>query len=268
MTHPEKQSVTLDAQTVVDRGLQRDLDRIDADLRFHLGMTDRDAAAGVIDLQAGRVAMRFPDRIEYGASVPKVGILYAYFVLHPDVSLLDAQTRHELGLMAKASSNELAAKFSQQLGLKTIQAILNRDGFYDTKQGGGIWVGKHYGITGERYGDPVGDNSHAVTVRQMLRFWLLLDQDKLVSPAASRTMKEIFDTPSIPHDDIKFVKALNGRNVKILRKWGEWENWQHDTAIIEGDGRRYILVGITNHERGDAYLIGLAQKMDDLMKLR
>lgn len=257
--------MTLDYQTPTDAALQRELSEIDATLRQSLQMTDRDAAAGLIDLKTNRLAMIHPDRIEYGASVPKVGILYAYFVLHPDVTKLDAQTRHELGDMAKASSNELAAKYSQMLGLKTIQGILTRDGFYDASKGGGIWVGKHYGITGERYGDPVGDNSHGITVRQMLRFWLLLDQEKLVSPAVSKTMKEIFATPSIPHDDIKFVKALKDRNVTILRKWGEWENWQHDTAIIEGNGRKYILVGITNHPKGDDYLIGLAQRVDELM---
>lgn len=257
--------MTLDFETTTEAGLQAELESIDGELRTTLHMAEKDAAAGVIDLKTRRIAMIYPDRIEYGASVPKVGILYAYFVLNPDVSKLNAQVRQELGEMAKASSNEMAAKYSQLLGLKTIQGILNRDGFYDEKHGGGIWVGKHYGITGERYGDPVGDNSHAITVRQMLRFWLMLDQDQLVSPAVSKTMKEIFATPSIPLDDIKFVKALKDRNVKILRKWGEWEKWQHDTVIIEGDDRKYILVGITNHANGDDYLIGLAQRIDDLM---
>lgn len=257
--------MTLDYESPLDAPLQAKLEAIDLELRTRLGLTEKDAAAGVIDLQTHRLAMIHPDRIEYGASVPKVGILYAYFVLHPDVAKLDQQTRQELGEMAKASSNEMAAQFSQQLGLKTIQEILNRDGFYNASHGGGIWVGKHYGVSGERYGDPVGDNSHAITVRQMLRFWLLLDQDQLVSTQVSKTMKEIFATPSIPHDDIKFVKALKDRNLTILRKWGEWENWQHDTAIIQGPGRRYILVGITNHPRGDDYLIGLAQRVDDLL---
>ncbi len=258
-------AMTLDFATQTHAGLQAELESIDRDLRITLGMDDKDAAAGVIDLKSHRLAMIHPDRIEYGASVPKVGILYAYVALHPDVSKLDAQTRHELGDMAKASSNEMAAKYSQQLGLKTIQEILTRDGFYDAAHGGGIWVGKHYGIAGERYGDPVGNNSHAITVRQMLRFWLMLDQDELVSPAVSKAMKEIFATPSIPHDDIKFVKAFKDRNVTILRKWGEWEHWQHDTAIIEGEGRRYILIGITNHAKGDEYLMGLARRMDALL---
>ena len=47
-----------------------------------------------------------------------------------------------------------------------------------TNRGGGIWMGKHYGRGGERLGDPIGNNSHAATVRQLLRFYLLLEQGK------------------------------------------------------------------------------------------
>src|SRR5437667_12843230 len=71
---------------------------------------------------------------------------------------------------------------------------------YDKDRGGGIWFGKHYGRGGERIGDPVGDNSHAANVRQLLRYFLLLEQGELISPAASKTMREIFASPDIPHD--------------------------------------------------------------------
>jgi beta-lactamase class A len=159
----------------------------------------------------------------------------------------------------------MAAKFSRQIGLKFIQQTLNDYHLYDTNHGGGIWVGKHYGAGSERIVDPVGQNSHAATVRQVLRFFLLLEQDKLVSPAASQTMREIFASPDLPHDDIKFVKGLAGRNVQLLRKWGTWEDWRHDSAIITGPGRHYILVALTHHPKGDDYLAALAQAVDDLM---
>ncbi|MEA2710711.1 MAG: beta-lactamase class [Phycisphaerales bacterium] len=212
-----------------------------------------------------------PDRIEYAASIPKVGILLAYFQLHPDAAngKLNAQTRHELGLMAKASNNEMAAKFSREMGLREVQKVLNDYGFYDAKHGGGIWVGKHYGKGGERIGDPVGDHSHAATVRQLVRFWLMLEQGKLVSPAASKTMKEIFASPDIAHDDLKFVKALKDRTgVEILRKWGTWEDWRHDSALITGPGRRYILVALIRHPKGDEYLVEVARQVDDLLQPR
>ena len=260
----------LDYDTKVDPTLQSRLESIDAALRKQFDMTSEQTAVGLLDLTTQRLAMIHPDRIEYAASVPKVGILLAYFQLHPEAASgkLDEKTRRELGLMAKASNNETAATFSREMGLSAIQKVLNDYGFYDKDRGGGIWVGKHYGKGGERLGDPVADHSHAATVRQLLRFWLLLDQGRLVSPDASRLMKEIFASPDIPHDDIKFVRGLTGREgeMKILRKWGTWQDWRHDTALITAPGRRYILVALTQHPKGDDYLVELAKQVDDLLK--
>lgn len=263
---PDFQNFVLDYNTAVDPSLQAKLEKIDAELRDKYGMKPDETAVGVLDLKKVRLAMVRPDAEDYAASVAKIGILLAYFQLKPGAATnLDNQTRHELGLMVKASSNEMASKFSHELGLKQIQEVLNSYHFYDASRGGGIWVGKHYGRDTERIGDPVADNSHAATVRQLLRFYLLLEQKKLVSPAASETMLQIFASPDIPHDDIKFVKALAGRDVQILRKWGTWENWMHDSAIITGSQRQYILVALTHHPKGDDYLADLAVAMDDLM---
>jgi beta-lactamase class A len=260
------QPFVMNYDTPVDRGLQRRIEKIDARLRARYGMTAEQTDVGVLDLQRPRLAMIHPDHIEYAASVAKVGILYAYFQLHPDAATqLDPETQHELGLMIKASSNEMAAKYSRAMGLREIQQVLNASGFYDAARGGGIWVGKHYGPNSERIGDPVADHSHAVTVRQLLRFYWLLSRGELVSPAASKKMLEIFASPDIPHDDHKFVHALAGRNVTLLRKWGTWEDWLHDSAIIEGPGRRYVLVGLTHHPKGDAYLEDLAREVDGVM---
>jgi len=264
--NPNLQNYTLNYDTPVDPMLQAQLDNLDASLRAKYDMSTDDTAVGLLDLRTLRLAVIHPDHEDYAASVAKIGILYAWFKLHPDAATnIDAQSRHELGLMIKPSSNEMAAKYSQLLGLTNIQRVLESDGFYDAKRGGGIWVGKHYGIDGERIGDPVGDNSHAITVRQVLRFYLLLEQRRLVSPAASKTMREIFASPDIPAEDIKFVKGLAGRNLEILRKSGTWENWLHDTALITGPDRCYILVGLTNHPRGNEYLADLAVAVDDLM---
>ena len=249
-----------------DPGLQAQLEALDAELRQRLGMAPEHTAAGVLDLRTGRLALVRPDRVEYAASLPKIGILLAYFVRHPEAATrLDPVVRHELGLIAKASSNELAAKYSRELGLPFIQQCLNERGFYDPARGGGLWVGKHYGRSDERYPDPVGGHSHAATVRQVLRYFLLLEQGRLVSPAASRTLREIFASPEIPHDRHKFVLGLADRPVELRRKWGEWENWQHDAAVVTGHGRHYVLVALTQHPRGDDYLIALAAAVDDWM---
>lgn len=253
--------------TPVNPALQAQLESIDTKLRARYGMTTEQTAVGLLDLKTKRLAMIHPDRMEYAASIPKIGILLAYFQLHPEAATnLAPQTLHELGLMIKASNNEMASKFSHELGLKQIQEVINSYGFYDRNHGGGIWVGKHYGKGGERIGDPLGDNSHAATVRQLLRFYLLLEQQKLVSRKASQTMREIFLSPDIPHDDIKFVKGLKNRGVTLLRKWGSWENWYHDSADVAGPGRHYVIVALTRHPKGDEYLVDLAKAVDELMQ--
>jgi len=257
---------SLDYVTPVDTDLQAKVDAIDTRLRGQYGMTTNDTAVGLLDLQRLRLAMLHPDRMEYGASVAKIGILLTYFQVHPAAATnLDPEVRHALGTMTKTSSNEMATRFSRELGLAQIQEVLDRYHFYDTNHGGGIWMGKHYGQGSERIGDPLANNSHAATVRQLVRFFLLLEQGKLVSVDASKTMREIFASPDIPHDEIKFVKGLAGRDVQIIRKWGTWENWFHDSAIVTGSGRHYILVALTHHPKGDDYLVQLARSVDDLM---
>jgi beta-lactamase class A len=259
------QQFELDYDTAVDGTLQRKLEKIDEHSRNCFGMLSDQTAVGLFDFRNCRLAMVHPDRIEYAASLAKIGILLAWFERHPESAFgLPSNVGHELGLMVKASDNAMAAKFSREIGLKEVQSVLNKYDFYDAQRGGGIWVGKHYGESGERYGDPVADHSHAVTVRQLLRFFLLLEQGKLVSPASSAQMRQMFLSPEIAHDEIKFVKGLVGRNVQIIRKWGSWQHWLHDAAVIKGEGRYYILVALTHHPKGDDYLEELARKVHEL----
>lgn len=261
---PAAQAYTLDYTTPTDAGLQAQIAALDVRLRAPLGIADNLAAVGVLDLRTLRLALVRPDAIDYAASIPKIGILLAWFATHP-LSDLDATTRHELGLMIKQSSNEIAAKHSQAIGLKPIQAVLDAQGFYNAARGGGLWVGKHYGKAAERYVDPVGGHSHGATVRQLVRFYLLLEQGKLLSPEASRAMREIFASPAIPHREDRFVKALAGRNVELRRKAGWWETWSHDSAVVTGPGRHYIIVAMTHHERGTDYLEQFASAVDELL---
>lgn len=250
----------------LDFALQEQLASIDDALRERFGMSPQQTAAGIADLRRPRLSMLRPDRLFYGASVPKIVTLAAFFELRPQsVGSLDPSIRYELGLMIKRSSNEMAAKYSQILGLSQIRSVIEAYELYDSKGGGGLWLGKHYGVTGERIGDPIGDHSHAATVRQLLRFHLLLEQGKLVSPAACSRMKQIFESPDIPHHENKFVLGLKGRDRVILRKSGSWENWLHDTAIVQGPNCHYVVAALTEHPKGDEYLPALASSVDDLL---
>src|SRR5882672_708773 len=155
-TDPTLASYALGYDTPVDSSLQAGLETIDTRLRAKFGIAPELSDVGLLDLAHLRLAMIHPDHIEYAASVAKVGILLAYFQVHPDAATgLDRETRHELTLMIRASSNEMAAKYSRQIGLTRIQQVLDSYGFYDAAHGGGMWVGKHYGPGDERIGDPV-----------------------------------------------------------------------------------------------------------------
>jgi beta-lactamase class A len=99
----------------------------------------------------------------------------------------------------------------------------------------------------------------------VLRFYLLLEQGKLVSPAASAAMREIFRSPDIPHKEDKFVAGLTGRGLEIRRKAGWWEDWSHDSAAVTGPDRHYLLVALTHHAKGEDFLRALAAAVDDLM---
>src|SRR6185503_5612785 len=70
---------TLDYDTPVDPELQGKIESIDAELRSKYGMSAAQTAVGVFDLKRLRLAVIHPDRIEYAASVAKIGILLAWF---------------------------------------------------------------------------------------------------------------------------------------------------------------------------------------------
>jgi len=75
---------SLNYDTPVEADLQEKVEAIDTRLRGQYGMTTNDTAVGLLDLQSLRLAMLHPDRMEYAASVAKIGILLTYFQTHPD----------------------------------------------------------------------------------------------------------------------------------------------------------------------------------------
>jgi len=258
--------IEIDTQTVGDVDLTMALARLDTALRVSLGIEGDQTAVGLVDMNTGRFAMLRADTQYYAASVPKIAILLAFLHEHRDApASIDADTRHELGLMIKRSDNALAAKYSKLLGLKTIAEILTLPDYklYDPMHGGGLWVGKHYGKSAERNRDPLAGESHAATVRQLLRYYLMLEQKTLINPEASEMMREIFESPGLDHLQSKFILGLAGRDVQVIRKSGTWNAWHADTVIVTGEGRHYILVSLTHHEKGADYLIQMARSIDD-----
>jgi hypothetical protein len=252
----------------IDAPLQRRIDQLDATVCRNLGIEPEQRAFGVLDLDELRLAMIRPDAMFYGASVPKIVIVFAYLKENPE--LLDdmpPETLRELQLVIKRSSNELAAKYSQLVGLDRLQEIITSREyrFYDEDHGGGLWCGKHYGLARPRIGDPLHDHSHGATVRQCLRYYLMMEQGRLENVRTCALLKEIFAAPELEFHDESFVRALLPRGAEILRKGGRWEDWLLDTARIEHGGRVYLLAGMTHHPRGVEYLERMAAGIDDYL---
>ncbi|MBU0638876.1 MAG: DUF1460 domain-containing protein [Planctomycetes bacterium] len=262
------QAYRLDYDTPLDPELQQTLEECLARICAELDMQPEDCAAGVLDLTRLRLAMVRPDAMFYAASVPKICILAAWFEQHPEaVADLPAEVALELGRMIKHSDNALAAKYGQLVTLEQLEAFVRskRYRFYDEQRGGGLWIGKHYTQDSPRIGDPLHDHSHGATVRQCLRYYLLLEQGRLISAAACTRMREVFASPQLEHIDSKFVSGLKGRNLKLIRKSGTWEEWHLDTARIAHGDHVYLLVGMAHHPRGAEFLSALASEIDDIV---
>jgi hypothetical protein len=262
------QALRLPAEAPVDPELQADLAAIDAELCTALEISPEQRAVGVLRLNDQKLAWIQPEAMFYAASVPKIIILAAYMDQQPLGAELPADVTRELELMIKRSDNALAAKYGELVGLEQLEEFVRskRYHFYDEDAGGGFWVGKHYSKASPRVGDPLFDHSHGATVRQCLRYYLMLEQGRLVNAEASAQMRAIFAAPGVEHLDSKFVKGLAGRHVQISRKSGTWEDWHLDTARVTRDGGPvYVLVGMVHHPRGAEYLEGLARRVDDFM---
>ncbi len=262
------QAYQLTTDTQPDAEFQATVSAVENEVAQSLGIPADQRAFGVIDLTGNRLALINADQIFYGASVPKICIVLAYLDQHPEYAdNMPADIERELELVIKRSDNDLAAKYSRLVGLDNIQELLQskRYQFYDADHGGGLWCGKHYGQAEPRVCDPVGDHSHAATVRQCLRYYLMLEQGLLVNAAVSARLKQIFAAPELEYIDSKFVRGLAGRDVDILRKSGTWEDWHLDTARVINGKHLYLITGMTHHPKGAEYLAQMAAAIDDLI---
>jgi hypothetical protein len=76
---PVSAGLVIDRDTRPDSVLQSTLERVDGALREKLGVPADAVAVGLVDLRTARVAWLRPDAGDYAASVPKIGILLAWF---------------------------------------------------------------------------------------------------------------------------------------------------------------------------------------------
>jgi len=249
----------------LQEGLETTLQRLSLDddaAREKLCVTVVD----ITNLREPRVAEVNGDHMMYAASMPKIAILLGAFVeaergrLKLDQTNIESMTR-----MIRVSSNSDATRMLNLVGKRRVNRILQSERYrlYDPAVNGGLWVGKEYaqGAAFER--DPLHNLSHGATAMQTARFYYMLETGELVNPKLTRLMKSMLSEPGIKH---KFVKGLAGMpGVKIYRKSGSWDHWHADSALIEAEGRKYILVALADDPRGGDWLASLAPAVHRLI---
>jgi beta-lactamase class A len=252
-----------------DSSLQRQLNNTLTKLGLNKAVKDKKLSVALVDitrLNKPRVAAVNGDEMQYAASLPKIAILLGAFVeIEQGEMKLDTDTRESLTRMIRVSSNADATRMLNRVGKKRLLGILQSRKFdlYDPKVNGGLWVGKEYGKSAAYQRDPLHNLSHGATAMQTARFYYMLETGKLVGPRLTREMKSMLGNPGIHH---KFVKGLaDYPDAKIYRKSGSWRQWHADSAIVEAQGHKYIIVALAESPNGGAWLSRLIQPIHQFM---
>ena len=252
-----------------DPGLQRQLESALADLGLDTAVRNKQLSVTLVDIsdpEEPREASVNGDEMLYAASLPKIAILLGAFVEieqgHMD---LDKDTRSSLTRMIRNSSNADATRMLNKVGKDRLLEILQSNTYrlYDPQVNGGLWVGKEYGKSSAYRRDPLHQLSHGATSMQAARFYYLLETGQLVDPGLTREMKAMLGNPGIKH---KFVKGLaDYPDARIFRKSGSWSRWHADSALIEAEGHKYIVVALAENKSGGLWLSRLIKPIHEFM---
>lgn len=252
-----------------DPALQKQLEGIIDELGYSEAVKGKTLAVALVDitdLYQPRVAALNGDTMMYAASVPKLAILLGAFVqIREGQMALDQDMRESLTEMIRFSSNQQATRVLNWVGKDRLLEILQSNEFdlYDMEGAGGLWVGKEYGKSPAYQRDPLHNLSHGATAMQVARLYYLLETGQVVGENLSLEMKAILSEPGINH---KFVKGLaDYPDAKIYRKSGSWRRWHGDSALIEANGIKYIVVGLVENVNGGEWLSSMIKPIHELM---
>ena len=254
-----------DLRQAADPALQRGLEAAVRDLGLAAPLAQHRLAVALVDVtdpQALRLAMLNGDEMMYAASMPKVGILFgAMAEAESGRFVLDDQRLQAMHRMIRTSSNDDATRVLKWVGEARLLDWLQSDRFrfYDARGAGGLWVGKGYGAEPAYRRDPVRNLSHGATVYQVARLYTQLAAGTLFTPRFNALMLDILGNPGIHH---KFVRGLQDvPGVRIFRKSGTWRDFHADSALVEANGRRLVMVAIAEHPDAGDWLVRLGARM-------
>jgi len=252
-----------------DANLEQSLRSVVAGLGLSRQAAERRLAVSLVDvtdMEHVRYAGVNDRQMMYAASLPKICALVAGFERIQGRQLEYTPAVKEMFTrMVRYSSNADASRAIHTVGFDYISRVLTSPKYqlYDPSQNGGLWLGKAYGGPGDYWKpDPLHHLSHGATTLQVARFFMMLQEGRLVSPQYSAEMKEILSKPGLHH---KFVKGLEGRGCAIYRKSGTWSRYHADAALVEHGGKKYIAVALMEDENGGQIFPQLIQRLDDLI---
>jgi len=252
-----------------DANLEQSLRGVVAGLGLNRQAAERRLAVSLVDvtdMEHVRYAGVNDRQMMYAASLPKICALVAGFERIQGRQLEYTPAVKEMFTrMVRYSSNADASRAIHTVGFDYISRVLTSPKYqlYDPSQNGGLWLGKAYGGPGDYWKpDPLHHLSHGATTLQVARFFMMLQEGRLVSPQYSAEMKEILSKPGLHH---KFVKGLEGRGCAIYRKSGTWSRYHADAALVEHGGKKYIAVALMEDENGGQIFPQLIQRLDDLI---
>jgi len=270
MSLAQHAGLLLDPAKYQDAALQAGLEKILQDQKLQSYVSRKQLALAIIDISDAntpRFAGVNASEMMYAASLPKIAILVAAFVkIERQQLVLDDALWKDMNRMIRNSDNAAATRVLEKVGHEDLLNILQepRYRFYDREQGGGLWVGKAYSKSTAYRRDPLKNLSHAASPIQAARVYYMLATGQLLGPELSLKMLDVLSNPAINH---KLVKGLKDSypNAKIYRKSGTWRQYHSDSAMIETQDQRYIIVALSAHPDGGKWLSQLATPLMDLM---
>lgn len=220
----------------------------------------------ISDLSNPKLAELNGNKMIYAASLPKVAILLAAFVEIEGGKLTESDELYEhMTKMIRYSSNKSATHVLSLVGEKRVLEIIQSPQFalYDPQHNGGLWIGKAYAKGSAYQRDPLHNLSHGATAIQVARFYYLLETNQLLNPKNSKRMKEILGNPGINHKFVKGLQTIPG--VVIYRKSGSWKNFHADSALVEYEEHKYIIIGLSDAKSGGDWFSRLAKPLHKLI---
>ncbi|MBL8916764.1 MAG: hypothetical protein JNM17_39040 [Archangium sp.] len=243
---PEKLSLfdsqgdlTTDLWGPSDATLQQQIDQlISARPVFAKALADEQFSMVMVDLtdpsRLATAAVR-PDWETFPASLGKIAILLGTVdkARASDPSQL-IKLKPSMDRMIKASSNEDASALFTWTGHESIVASVARHKLYDEKTGGLWWT-----PSAPFPKSPKEKLRISATARQVARYFLMMEQGKLVSPDDSRFIKAVFHNAGLA----LFSKGIQKRfgDTDYYGKPGILEKEIAEGMLIEAPGARYIV---------------------------